>query len=763
MTKLHFRPPTFVLILIFLIASCSAVKETDVERFNGEGSPEPEEMFSPTSVDEIAFEGYQPSRPRINDLLHTKLNVRLDWQKKHLKGEASLTLKPFYHEVDTLLLDAKGFDIHRVAAMLADGEKEDLKYDYDGMKLLIHLNRSYKRNEEYSVWIDYTAKPDELVKNNEEIKGYMRGLFFIDADSLNETVHTHAWTQGESEFSSCWFPTIDAPNERCSQEIAITVNDKFKTLSNGKLIKSSQNEDSTRTDVWKQEREHPPYLAALVVGDYAVVKDPHPSIDISYYVEPAYAPYAKQMFKNTPQILDYFSQLFDYPYPWDKYAQITVHDFIASAMENTGVVVFFNDIQMTDEELKDKSYESVVAHEIVHHWFGNLLTCEAWSNIALNESFATYGEYLWFEHRYGRMFADQHLYDDFNKYIAEVRSKGAMPIIRHFAPDPEALFDRHTYEKGGRVLHMLRYELGDEMFMEGLRLYVAENAFKAVEIHHLRLAFEAVSGKDLSTFFEQWFNMPGHPELMVSYLPYDVKNGQTGIIVEQMQMLNGLPLFRFNVAVDVYMPDGSKTRHKITVDRFRQEFFFDAPQDPILINFDAEKMLLCEKNDAKTTETLIFQYQNAPLFLDKHEALDELLNRNEPIAVELCFEALRDTFWAFRELAARRIKLSEKNIADRTLPILKNLAYNDPNARVRKSALHRLAELKERSCIPELEKSLRSGFGTPSERYNDFKVLYVLDSPRAKKLAKELASRGKLPPGAKRLIDKEEQTGTGTP
>jgi len=216
---------------------------------------------------------YNPSYTRRNDLLHTALDVRFDWQKQHLLGKATLTLKPVFYPTDSLRLDAKGFDIHKVA-MKNGTEETPLEYIYqDSLNLYVNLGKTYTAKDEYTLYIEYTAKPNELNFEGSAAITEAKGLYFINPLGEDPDKPQQIWTQGETESSSCWFPTIDKPNERCTQEIYMTVQDKYKTLSNGELKSSTKKSDGTRTDYWKMDKPHGPYVFIMTIGEFAVVKD----------------------------------------------------------------------------------------------------------------------------------------------------------------------------------------------------------------------------------------------------------------------------------------------------------------------------------------------------------------------------------------------------------------------------------------------------------------------------------------------------------
>ena len=480
---------------------------------------------------------YNPSRTRYHDLIKTKLEVRFDWANAHLIGKATLDLKPYFYPTNKLELDAKGFEIKRVA-LLKDGNLTDLKYEYDSLVIDIQLDREYSREETFQVFIDYISKPNELDNVGSAAISGDKGLYFINPDGSEPDKPQQIWTQGETMANSCWFPTIDAPNERTLQEMFITVQDKYISLSNGKLVDSQKNADGTRTDHWVQSIPHAPYLFMMAVGEFAKVEDEWRGMEVSYYVEKEYEPYADLIFGNTPEMIEFFSKKLGYDYPWEKYAQIVVRDFVSGAMENTSAVIHAGFLQHDSREHLDATYEDVISHELFHHWFGDLVTCESWANLPLNEGFATYGEYLWREYKYGKDEADQHIQTDLTNYLAEATIKRE-PLIRYFHRQRDDMFDAHSYQKGGRVLHMLRNEVGDDAFFASLKHYLNKNAFSDVEIDELRMAFEEVTGRDLQWFFDQWYLKPGHPELKVQY---GYEDGNAIVEVEQTQNLEYMPV-----------------------------------------------------------------------------------------------------------------------------------------------------------------------------------------------------------------------------
>ncbi|HOZ70568.1 MAG TPA: M1 family peptidase, partial [Chitinophagaceae bacterium] len=278
---------------------------------------------------------YRETATRINNLVHTKLEVKPDFSKSWLYGKAWITLKPHFYATDSLTLDAKGMEFKKIT--LLKGTKQlPLKYTYNDWQLKIQLDKTYKASESYTVYIEYTAKPDEF--EEKYAKGAMlgiKGMYFINPKGEDKNKPTQIWTQGETESSSAWFPTIDKTQQKTTQELTVTVDNKYVTLSNGKLMSQKKNADGTRSDYWKMDLPHSPYLFFLGVGDYAVIKDSWRGKEVNYYVEKEYASVAKKIFGNTPEMMSFFSKITGVDFPWIKYSQITGRDYVAGAMENT--------------------------------------------------------------------------------------------------------------------------------------------------------------------------------------------------------------------------------------------------------------------------------------------------------------------------------------------------------------------------------------------------------------------------------------------
>ncbi|MFD2788010.1 M1 family metallopeptidase [Hymenobacter rubripertinctus] len=660
----------------------------------------------PARPDSVNTLPYRASARKINSLVHTKLDVSFDYAKRQLLGKEWVTLQPFAYATDSLRLDAKGMDIKSVT-MVGSGGAKTLKYQYDGEQLNITLDRLYAPGQQYTVYLEYVAKPEELKAKGSAAITDAKGLYFINPDSTEAGKPRQIWTQGETESSSAWFPTIDKPNQKTTSEISLTVPARYVTLSNGALVSQKPAGPGLRTDTWKMELPHSPYLFMMAVGDFKITKDTWRGKEVNYYLEPKYAPFAKQIFGNTPEMLEFFSQRLGVEYAWNKYAQIVVRDYVSGAMENTSATLHGEFLQKDAREALDAEYangESVIAHELFHQWFGDLVTAESWSNLTVNESFADFSEALWAEHKYGQEAADAHAYQYMRNYLRSPRDAQKDLVRFHYA-DKEDMFDLVSYQKGGQILNMLRNYLGDDVFFGGLKKYLTDNKFGNGEAHQLRLAMEAVSGQDLNWFFNQWYFNAGHPVANIEY-SYDQLNKQQLVTITQIQPGT---VFQLPMAVEVYV-NGKPERHQIVMDQRTQTFRFPAASKPNLVNVDADKVLLWQKKDNKPFSEFVYQYQHAPRYVDRREAVAAAaqLPPTDAAARQLLLTALNDKFAGLRLTALSALKLDDKAVAKAAAPIIRKQLAQEKNTNNQAALLQALGTLEDKKDTKTFTKQLTS-------------------------------------------------------
>ena len=626
---------------------------------------------------------YRASYSKTNELVHTKLDVKFDYDKAWMYGKAWITLKPHFYSTDSLRLDAKGMDIKEVA-MMKGTAKSPLKYSYDSLQLSIHLDKMYKGGESYTIYIAYTAKPNDLKVQGSAVITDAKGLYFINPKGEEKDKPTQIWTQGETESNSAWMPTIDKSNQKSTDEIYMTVPAKYVTLSNGLLISQKKNTDGTRTDYWKMDLPHAPYLFFMGVGDFAIVKDKYKEKEVNYYVEKKYESVARKIFGNTPAMMKFFSEKLGIDYPWAKYSQIVGRDYVSGAMENTTATLHQESAYQNARQLvDDNSWEETIAHELFHQWFGDLVTAESWSNLTVNESFANYSEYLWMEHKDGKDAADEHHYQDMQGYLMQPGNDKKDLVRFHYA-DKEDMFDGVSYNKGGRILNMLRNYVGDDAFFKSLNNYLTTNKFKAGEAGQLRLAFEEVTGEDMNWYWNQWYYGSGHPKLKIDYV-YDDAAGKAKVIIEQTQKTD--KVFRLPIAIDIYN-GAAKQRNKVWVENKIDTFTFNYTKHPDLINVDADKMLLCEKTDNKTSENFVHQMKYAPNYLDRREAI-EFFNKKGMAELAL---GLQDKYEGLRRMTIDRLGKSKLAKEADVLASIEKIANTDKDKRTQAAAIRFLAK-----------------------------------------------------------------------
>jgi aminopeptidase N len=670
---------------------------------------------------------YRGTYPRINDLVHTKLSVKFDYQKQWMYGEEWVTLQPHFYPTDSLTLDAKGMTINEIA--LVNGKsKIPLKYSYDdSMQLRIVLDKTYKKDEKYTLYLNYISKPNELKLAGSAAITDAKGLYFINPLG-NTDEHQEIWTQGETESNSTWFPTIDKPDQKTTQEILMTVPSKNVTLSNGLLVSQQKNTDGTRTDYWKMDLPNSPYLFFMGIGDYAIVKDKYKNMEVNYYVEKEYEPVARKIFGETPAMIDYFSKLLKFPYVWPKYDQIVGREYVSGAMENTTATLHQDGAYQNARQLVDGNvWEDDISHELFHHWFGDLVTCESWSNITLNESFANYSEYLWREHRYGKDDADAKNFKDMQDYL--LSGSSGKDLVRFYYQNKEDVFDAVSYNKGGRILHMLRNYVGDSAFFNALNEYLNRYKFKPAEAQELRLVFEDVTGQDLNWFWNQWYYGSGQPALDIHY---NYSDGVERIIVNQTQKTG--KIFELPTSIDIYSSGANKKRYKVWLKNPSDTFYFKSPQKPSLVNVDADKVLLAVKKDNKSAEEFEQQYKYAGNYLDRREAL-EYFGKNKSSSLSL---GLHDKYWGLRLLTLQYFEESNGYSDAAILDVIEKMAKDDESKKVQAKAIEMLAKMNNQKYLPIFEKNINDS--SYSVAGASLEGLVMLQPASAYTLAKKYSS-----------------------
>ncbi len=592
------------------------------------------------------FEGPRKEPPsRDFDALHLRLECEFNWQERSVDGVVVHRLRCLRGGVRRVRFDGIGID---VGSVFLDDSKR-LRVETLAESIEVELDRELRAGEEISLKIVYKAQP-------------RRGLHFFSPSAMYPDRPKQIWTQGEAEEARHWIPCFDHPSDKLTTEMLVSVpaDEDLQVISNGRLVKSASVRDGMRLFHWLQDRPHTTYLISVVVGKFAHWRDSGDGIEIGGYVAPHYAAHAERSFGLTRQMLDFFEQKLQYPYPWARYDQVCVHEFPFGGMENTTVTTLTERTLHDERAALDVTSMDLVAHELIHQWFGNLVTCKDWSQIWINESFATFFANVWREHHLGR---DEGLHDRLDqaeRYLREDRGEYRRRLVSRRYRSPSDLFDRHAYPKGARILHMLRYVLGEDEFYRGLSHFLKRNEFRSVETADVRIALEEATGQSLRWFFDQWMHGGGHPHYRIRK-SWDRDEGTLQVRVEQVQKVDDLtPLFDMPVVLRIVTPSGTVDR-RVRVAKAKETFTFPVAERPRMVRFDPDDYILKEVDFERSLEELVYQLEHCDDMLGRLEAARELASfKRDTKAVAALLRALQgEAFWGVRRAIVRALAEAE--------------------------------------------------------------------------------------------------------
>jgi len=568
------------------------------------------------------------------------IDLTLDFEAKSVRGRAVLDFERAAPNGSSLEVDAIGFDLESVRVDGGDGLRP-AAYEYDGERLALR-----ELPERGQLRIDYRAKPQ-------------RGLYFLAPDEQVKHRPVQAWTQCQDEDARHFIPCVDKPHVKMTTELSATVPAGFQVLSNGEQVSAETRGKAPWTYRFKLSQPHPSYLLTLVVGHFDVVED-RPArlgdqeIPIRYLVPVGQAGNAARSLGETPRMLELFSRRFGVNFPWSRYSQVVVSDFIFGGMENTTATTLYEHVMLDERAALDISANDLVAHELAHQWFGDYVTCRDWSHGWLNEGFATFCEHLEREDRLGRDEYDYGVAGDVDTYLAEAAGRYQRPIVCRDYAEPIDLFDRHLYEKGGLVLHMLRRELTDEVFFDGVRCYLTRHAFGIVETNDLMRALEEASGRSLERFFDQWVHRPGHPELTVK-VSWD--DGLLMVSLKQTQKTGDVAIFSLPLEIEVIEKDGTKTRHQKLVTEAQDVLTVPFDRRPAHVGFDPEQRVAAKLTFEAPSDMLRHQLVEGSSALLRWTAAEALSKKHDLATVRALGEVLcrESEVWMVRVEAARAL------------------------------------------------------------------------------------------------------------
>ena len=515
-------------------------------------------------------------RPRVYDVKNYVIRVSFDREKRLVYGDTTVELTPINSELSSLELDA--VDLNFTSVRL-DGASKDLLFTSSNGRVNVKLDRPYTPGEVAAIRFKYTIRDPK------------KGIYFIAPSGPKDKLRHPAqiWTQNEPEDARYWFPSFDFPSDKATSEEFITAPKGDLAIGNGRLVESKLNRDGTTLYHFKMDVPHSTYLTSFVVGDFAKLTAKHNDVPLAFYAYKDREKVAGTAFSRTKEMMANYESLTGIPFPFAKYDQIMVSGFTEfEGMENvTATTLADNDILFAEYPFGKLIVEDLVSHELAHSWFGDMVTCRNWSELWLNEGFATFMEAVTREKLYGRENYLQKLSEDRDEYfIGEAMAKTHHALRNLTAKGDNSLFDATTYQKGGLVLHMLRETVGDANFWKAVNIYLTRHKYDTVTSADLQQAMEEASGQNLQWFFDQWVYAPGYPKLEVGQI-YDENSHQLKVTIDQVQKEDGgVPsAYRLPLEVTFTTPSGA-VNHLLNITQRSETFSIDASAKPTKLEVD---------------------------------------------------------------------------------------------------------------------------------------------------------------------------------
>lgn len=575
------------------------------------------------------------ARSRDYDLQHSRIALRFDLEQKKVIGDVTHTLTILRDGTPNIVFDSAGLAIQSVTV-----NKSAAKFETKEDKLIIPLPAAGHSGEKFEVTIRYEAKPT-------------KGLYFILPDKDYPDRPKQVWTQGESEDTRYYLPTYDYPNDRLTTETILTVPDSWITVANGKLINVSNAVKGMKTWTWKESQPSSTYLITVVAGEFDEVKDSWRGMPVNYYAPKGRGDRLSTNYGRTPQMIDLFSRKLGVDYPWEKYAQSMVDDFVAGGMENSSATTNTSSSLRHPRLVPEfpTGEDDLISHELGHQWFGDLVTCKDWGDIWLNEGFATFMETIWSEAHFGKDQADYERWESARQWFGQ-NNLYSKPIVRHDFND-SGEFDGNAYTKGGWVLYMLRHQLGEDAFYHGLKHYLEVNRGKNVVTADLSKAIEEATHTNVDQFFSQWLYGAGAPKFDLSY-KYDDAKHEVALTIKQTQKVEGrVGLFRIPTEVEITTASGPRL-FPITVSKDSQVFTFPTDSAPLLVLFDKGGHVLKSAEFHKEKKEWLYQLKHATELADRADAVAALgkLKVEDDVVAALGNSLRSDKAWGIRANAA---------------------------------------------------------------------------------------------------------------
>jgi aminopeptidase N len=588
----------------------------------------------------------QSLRPHDFDVEHYRIALTLDADTQSFDGETTITFSSIVAGLEALVLNAVSFKVERVT----DDHGKNLAFSQNEGALAISLEQALEENETAILTISYAASDIGIDKTV--------GLDFRSKSETNpQLVNSLNWPNG----ARYWFPSFDHPSDWASHETIITTKSAYRVVANGTLVSDTVDHDSgLRTVHWHQTRPQPTYLYAFAAGPYSVLEDKHGDLPLHYWVYPSDETVAVDAFAKTPEIIAFYENLYGRDFPWEKYDQIIVPGIGGGAESTSATLLGRRVIQLQRDGDKGAS-DWLLAHEIAHQWWGDLIGYRDWTHAWMAESFASDGEYLFILDDGGADAGALYLLDYKDSYLKEAHEQFIRPIVTNKWDKPNDMFDRHGYEKGAVVLNMFRDLVGTDTYDEILSRFLAKHAYSNVTTDDFLEMVKEVTGKDYDWFFDQWLLSPGHPVLAVSFA-WDANTKKLVLTIRQTQNTNaGVPIFRLPIKIGITTSTG-KNIESVWLTEQLQSFEFDVALQPLMVRFDEGDILLKEWSLDKPVSELMYQLEHDNV-IGRLWAISNLQRHSDapPVRSSLQAVAEQDAAEAVREAARALLSAQEKD------------------------------------------------------------------------------------------------------
>lgn len=573
---------------------------------------------------------------RAISVVNLAIDVTPDFKNRTVAVKTTIKFKPIALPLPELALDAVDL---RVAVV--QSSETMLDYQVTEEKIIVTFAQPIPADKEAWVMVEHHAEP-------------AKGLYFRTPEMGYKRGDTHLFTQGEPIEARHWYPCPDAPNQKFTSEITCRIPEGMTVISNGRKVSEATEPATGLVAVtWRQEKPHANYLISLCAGYFKKIEDRYRDIPLAFYTPPSDINEAMNSFRDTKDMMAFFEEEIGVPYPWPKYDQVVVNDFVAGGMENTSATTLTDHTLFTDATENLRSSQGLVAHELAHQWFGDLVTCKDWSSLWLNEGFATYYAHLYDGHKHGRDFL---LYGLYNSARGIVNRTDARPIVERKYDQPGEMFSYLAYQKGGWVLHMLRSQLGEQLYRRCIKTWLERHAYGSVVTEDLNRVIEELSGRSYDQFFDQWVYHGGVPELEVAYA-WDVRTKLARISLNQNQRLGeGVLLFNFPLTVRFKTKSGT-VDHAITVKQKSEDFYFALEAAPVTVRIDPEYTLLARVKFDPPAAMLDGQLDDRSDVISRLLAVEALSRKRDKDSVAKLKRALNnDPFYGVRVEAARALR-----------------------------------------------------------------------------------------------------------